>query len=234
MRFSRFAISTSSRIWLLAGLLVPIVPGAQEEEAEPAMLEPVHPRELLQRLPMRTTSWKLVRSEGRSVYDGGWKSVATREFVQIQRPELVGKVAPREVTFQVTDLAGDRAALRLFARFYSPQKSGRVAMISWKGEPIRYLPREDGTTDVAMLFGKRFLFRMRAVIQSPDDLRPWLDRSRLDDLANLPREEIDELPLMLDMHRIDEVDPSRTRSYQMHVGQPFGETDGILGPGRIR
>lgn len=173
---------------------------------------PAPPERLLKFLPDEVEAWKMTRSTAETVYDQWVHSQATRWF---ERPRPDAEDAPPMVAkLTIEDTGGYAPARALFADFVPEVGEGFEKRLV-NGFPTILIDYRASGFSAEILVADRFLVRILCENQPRRFLREWVGHLRLRGLTRLPKTEVVALPEVVTVTRIDELDPSRNRTYEL-------------------
>lgn len=218
MRYSLLALSPPVRCLSLA-VFVSLIWGGfgivvAQEKLSSAQVLPLNPAEILKLLPREVEDWRLMKSFGETQYEERLSTVVERHFEKKKPEGEEGELMKTTLSIEDTGLMG--RSPELFVNFSEEKGEGYEKRFE-DGLPmtlIHYGPEE---FDVMILAAKRFVVRVHCVNQPRQFLGKWLKRIPFDKIAGIKGVEIPELPEVVTMIRLDELNPEGSRTFELAV-----------------
>ena len=203
---------------LFVGVLTVVPLLTVSAQTTPPPRTPVGAAELFACLPPAIREWQLTQSQAKSTFSEWLKTEATREFTGPPPPLTPGSTTvgpPPKTKITIIDTGFYPAFCGVFQDFQPGPAEGGIEKLMVSSLPATRSAAADGSVQLQAFVARRFIVRIRIDHQpgkKPDD---WLSAVNLAGLNALATKGNAKLPDPLPMFVIDELNPKRSRSYQM-------------------
>lgn len=205
---------SNARIAGAVAIVLAMLSATAEESSEPARgMLPLEPKALLEFLPEEVEEWEQTRSRAETTQDGWIRTVAERRFERT-RPDAEEEAPPMVARLEIEDTGGYAPARALFVDF-APEVGEGYEKKLLDGFPAVLIDYGSSGFSAEVLVAERFLVRVLCENQPKRFLGEWLKRVSLRRLSRVrPTEEVP-LPESFTASILDEMDPSRSTSYEL-------------------
>ncbi len=175
---------------------------------------PLAPHVLITVLPDPPEGWKTVRSTAETRFGDWLETYAVRVFENI--PEQSSEEPPQRTTISFLDTAAFPGTTAMFDDF-RPGEEENYEKRMIRNYPTFLIQLGEDQHETILLVEGRFLVTIFIENQPKRTRRKWLDTLDMSALESIPEGELIQLPEILQMVEIDQLNPKRNRIYSLAI-----------------
>jgi hypothetical protein len=208
--------SCNFSFWHVVAVLMMGAWDAPSVRAE-GLVIPAEPQVLLKALPGPTvTGWKVTKSVGEGRFSSWLKTNATREFEKTALGKSDDPSNPPQTRLTIID-SGRLPSMTAVFHNFEPGEYEDFTVTNYERYPAVIIQGGAKGIMVKTLVDDRFVIELVLQGQDLGVVKQWMEGCDLDGLAKLPDVEADGVPEVVMNVIIDELNPERSRSYEVGI-----------------